>query len=96
MHHLELTQEFKETLVRVVDHEVECEELKHELFIHKDRVTPSPVFLALLVDNELGILLGDSGHGDDNIFRLSAVLFRLVCEEQGGCGNVLKRAFVKI
>lgn len=78
MYDLELTKEFEEVAVRVVDHQVECQLLEHDFFVRKDAVSPAPVFLALLVDDELGVLLGDFGDSDDDVLCLSAVFFDFV------------------
>jgi hypothetical protein len=52
--------------------------LKHGLFVRENAVSPSPVLLALLIDDELGVLLSDLGDGNDDVLRLLAILFDLV------------------
>lgn len=76
-------------MVGILDHQVECEELEHQLLVCQNVVSPAPVLLALLINNELRVLLGDLGDCDDDFLGLSAILLGLVGEEQGGRSNVL-------
>lgn len=78
MNTVELAKKVKKISVGVVNHEVECELLKHGLFVRENAVSPSPVLLALLIDDELGVLLSDLGDGNDDVLRLLAILFDLV------------------
>lgn len=78
VYNFELTKEFEEVAIGVVDHQVECQLLEHDFFVCQDAISPSPILLALLVDDEFGVLLGDFGNGDDDVLCLSAVFFDFV------------------
>ncbi|KAL2261618.1 hypothetical protein VTK26DRAFT_3793 [Humicola hyalothermophila] len=75
---VQLAQLLAQPRVRVVDQQVEGQRLEHQFLVGEDAVAPLPVFFALLVDDESRVLLRHLGHGDDEVFCLAAVLFRLV------------------
>jgi hypothetical protein len=77
-------------LVWVLDHKVVRQRLEHQFLVGKNAVTPLPVLLALLVDDELGVLLGYLRNRDDELLCLATVFFGLVGEEERGRGDVLE------
>lgn len=93
MYETDLAEILVELEVWVVDHDVEGEALEHDLLVRENTVTPSPIFLGLLVNDEPGVLLGHLRYGDDDVFRFPAVLLGLVRKEEGGGGNVLYAGF---
>jgi hypothetical protein len=64
--------------VWVVDHEIERELFEHDFFVRENAIPPSPIFLTLLVYDELGILLGDLCNCDYDVLCLTAVLLGLI------------------
>ena len=75
--------------MRNVNHEVEGESLEHQFLVSQDAVPPAPVLLALLVDDQLGVLLRNLCDGDDEILCFAGVFLGLVRKEESSGRYVL-------
>ena len=58
--------------------------------MHQDAVAPSPVFLALVIDLEIYLLLGNLGDSNDDVLCFSAIFLGFICEEESGSCDVLE------
>jgi hypothetical protein len=68
--------------MRRLDSQVEAQRLEEDVFIVEYAVSPPPEVLALLVNEQIRVLLCDSATGHDELFHLTAGLFHFRCQEE--------------
>jgi hypothetical protein len=82
-----VAEEVVKESVGLFDAEVKAQSFKQCILIQENGISPPPIFLALLIHHQIGVLLRDSTASNDQLLHFAAILFHLCSQKQASCSH---------